>query len=360
MTFQSPSVWWLLLLLGLPLLAWYHWRRARHEPLRFSTLAPLRTVRPAWTVPARWIVPTLRAVVLVLLVVSLARPQLVDAQTRVHTEGVAIQLVVDRSGSMNALDFERGGRQLTRLDAVKEVVEAFIVGGERLPGRPDDLIGLVSFATYADSVCPVTLDHDHLVATVRDVRVSIDEEDQATAIGDAIALGVERIRSLDEQGGDDAMRIKSRVMILLTDGEHNAGEIDPMTAAEMAAAFDIKIYTIGAGSRDAVRRLDPRTGRPGRFRQLLPIDEATLRAIADRTGGQYFRATDADSLEAVYGRIDELERTEIERTQYRTYTELPVEPARWQGVTLPPLLAVAFVLLALELILGNTKWQMLP
>ena len=363
MTFHEPSVWLLLLVLLLPLLWWHKRGGRRRSAVLFSSLEPLVEAGTSWAVRLRWLVPALRAGALTLLVICLARPQKADEHTRIFTEGIAVQLVLDRSGSMLAMDFEVDGRAVSRLDAVKQVVEEFVAGGDNLPGRPDDLIGLISFATYADSLCPLTLDHGHLIEAVRQTKVSWAEEDRATAIGDAIALGVERMASVEERRKLGTARIKSKVMVLLTDGESNVGDIDPLTAAKMAAAFDITIHTIGAGTDAAlapVPTIDPFSGERVMRRVPVSIDEETLRSIAELTGGEYFRATDSDSLERVYAGIDELERTKIEERRYTDYKEMTVESVRLGGLTLPPLLAVVVVLLAAEIILANTRFRSLP
>ncbi|MDY7110087.1 MAG: VWA domain-containing protein [Planctomycetota bacterium] len=364
MTFHHPSVWFLLLLLILPLL-WWRWSGGRRRAaVTFSSLAPVEAIRPSWAVRLRWLVHALRSVVLIGLIVVLARPQRADERTRIFTEGIAIQLVVDRSGSMRAMDFRIDGRRVTRMEAVRDVIRDFIEGGEDLPGRPDDLIGLITFASWADSLCPLTLDHAHLADAVAQTDIASEQEGRETAIGDAIALGVERMQGLEQRPDLHAgPAIKSRVMILLTDGEHNAGDIDPLTAAEMAAAFDIRIYTIGAGTDRAsapIMVTDPFTGRDVMRHVRVSIDEETLKRIADLTGGQYFRATDENSLRGIYARIDELERTEIEQRKYTRYKELSVEPVRLGGFPVPPLVIVVLVVLALEVLLANTRFRTLP
>ncbi len=363
MTFHQPSAWFLLLLLVLPLL-WWRWRRAaRERGIAFSSAGPLRAAGTTWAVRFRWIVPALRSAAIAVLVVCLARPQEPNVHTRIYSEGVAIQLLIDRSVSMLAEDFQIDGRRANRLAAVKKVVEDFIDGGDALPGRPDDLVGLIRFGTFADSACPLTLDHEHLIETVRATEVAEGDEG-ATAIGDAIALGVERIHQLERRAELASDRkIKSRVMILLTDGENTAGDIDPLVAAEMAASFGIKVHTIAAGSRDSsapVPVRDPLTGRRRLVHQPVSIDEETLRKIAEATGGEHFRATDSDSLVRVYGAIDELERTEIEQRRYTEYRELSVAGTRVGGVPVPSLLSVVFALLATELLLSNTRFRRLP
>jgi Ca-activated chloride channel family protein len=294
--------------------------------------------------------------------VCLARPQIADQEIRRLSEGIAIQLVVDRSGSMRAMDFRIDERQVDRLEAVRRVVRQFILGGESLAGRPHDLIGLITFATFPDSTCPLTMDHEHTVLTIDQVQPAEGSE-SGTAIGEAIALGVERLHSLDQQSTQLGRRqVRSKIMIVLTDGENNRGEIDPKTAAELATTFGIRVYTIGAGTANAVAPI-PVTDVFGRTRmQEVPvsIDEDTLKEIAEITGGQYFRATDTDSLAAIYATIDQLEKTEIEERRYVHYRELAVEPFALGGRTLPPLLLGVFLLLAAEMLLAQTKFRTVP
>jgi len=364
MSFHYPSIWFLLLLLVLPLL-WWRWRRRdRSCTVPYSSLNIARQAPTGWGVYLRWIVPVLRSLAIILLIVALARPQLADQQTRIRTEGIAIQLVMDRSGSMQALDFQLEGKRASRLEAVKKVVEDFVIGSGDLPGRPNDLVGMINFASFADSICPLTLDHNHLSQTIRQMTVASESEGSATALGDAIALGVERLYQIGlQETADGRNQIKSRIMIVLTDGENNAGEIDPVTAAELAATFDIKIYTIGAGSNNSrvpVPVTNPFTGET-EYRQVrVSIDEETLRNIAETTNGEYFRAKDTDTLQEVYARIDELEKTEIEQRQYTRYAELAIQPQPWRNLTIPPILIITIIILLVEALLANTRLQTLP
>jgi Ca-activated chloride channel family protein len=194
--------------------------------------------------------------------------------------------------------------------------------------------------------------------------VSSSRDDLSTAIGDAVALGVERMADLTERPDLAAdRRIKSNVMILLTDGEHNAGDIDPITAAKMAAAFDIRLYTIGAGTDLGFQRVRWRDGQTGREQTVnirATIDEETLARMAEITGGRFFRANDSETLRDVYARIDELERTEIEQQRYSDYREMSVEAVHLGRLALPPLLSVVLVLLALNIFLANTRFRTLP
>jgi Ca-activated chloride channel family protein len=355
MTFHQPSAWLLLLLAVLPALWWWWARRRRRRGLRFSSVSIAERAGRSWAVRLRWVVPALRSSALAVLIVCMARPLKANERANVRREGIAIEMLIDRSGSMETDDFIVGGRATTRLDVVKSVVESFITGGDDLPGRPDDLIGLIAFATYADSTCPLTFDHDHLVEVVRQTEIPRIREEQNTAIGDAIALGVERMRRIDERIdiGSDVV-IRGKVMILLTDGENTAGDIHPIRAGDLAASFGIKIYTIGAGS-----------DRPPSLRQMMRgrtggIDEATLKEIAARTGGKYFRATDTESLRSIYAEIDDLERTEIEQRRFTEYKDLSVESVRLGPVRLPPLIAVVLVLLMMEIALACTRFRTLP
>jgi Ca-activated chloride channel family protein len=247
------------------------------------------------------------------LAIALAGPRTGDATTSVHREGIAIIMAVDRSGSMNARDFVEDDATISRLDAVKSVFHEFVTGGDAGHGRPDDLIGIVAFGTYADGVCPLTLDHANLLAILDQLEVATSQAEAATAVGEGLALAVERLREHPA---------KSKVVILLTDGVNNAGEIDPLQAADLAASHDIRVYTIGAGTTGTAPM--PVMGRDGReYLRRVPveIDEATLKQIAERTGGRYFHARNAAGLEKVYQEIDRLERSEITEVRYLQYDE---------------------------------------
>jgi Ca-activated chloride channel family protein len=239
---------------------------------------------------------------------------------------------------MNAHDFTIDGKAVDRLTAVRKVAGDFINGMGSLDGRSSDLIGLVTFAGYADSNCPMTFDHEFLVTDVlNSIRIVNERAEDGTAIGDALALAVERLASLDERvKSESGNTIQSKVIILLTDGENNQGDIDPRTAADMAAAMGITVYTIGAG---------------------LQIDEKTLQEIADITDGKYFRATDTESLEEIYAKIDEMERTEITQRTYVNHVDMAVQSVALAGFTVPPLLFVAFMFLLGDLLLRSTFYR---
>jgi len=259
-----------------------------------------------------WLPAALLAAATALLAIALAGPRTGNAVTEVKREGIAIAMVVDRSSSMEARDFVRGDQSTSRLDVVKQIFHSFVEGGDDFgEGRPDDLIGLVSFARFADGLCPLTLDHGNLVAMLDELEVPTAQGEDGTAVGEGLALAVERLRRNETA---------SKIAILLTDGVNNAGDIDPLQAADLAAQHGIKVYAIGAG----------RTGRapyPVRLRdgrvQLRPvmveIDEKTLQEIARRSGGRYFHATDADGLRDVVAEIARLERSEVSEIRYLEY-----------------------------------------
>jgi Ca-activated chloride channel family protein len=361
-SFHYPSIWFLIALALIPFL-WLRWNSPRRRSAAtFSSLGVAKSIRPTWVARCRWIVPALRMLAIGLLIVAIARPRKGDEHTRINTEGIAIQLIVDRSGSMRAMDFtDERGKQTDRLTAVKKVVEDFVVGSGSLPGRRDDVIGAIAFATFADSICPITSDHAHLVDAIRKTSVATERGEGETAIGDAIALGVERLRSLESRTNlETGHTIKSKIMILLTDGENNAGDIDPLAAAQMAAAYGIKIYTIGAGTDRGVAPLPGQDFFGNQVMVPVSIDERSLRKIADIAGGQYFRATDTDSLRQIYEHIDKLERTQIHERRFVTYKEAAVEFVTLGPVSAPPLLMSVLVLLATVAILENTRFRTLP
>jgi len=363
----------LTLLVLLPLVGWRWSRRKRRTAIRFSTLGPLRAAGTTWAVRARYVVPGLRMLAVGLLIVCLARPQKGDEETRIFSEGIAIQLLVDRSSSMLAEDFSIEGERVNRLEAVKAVAASFVLGDAKsdLPGRPNDLVGMIAFAGFADSFCPLTLDHAYVAETLAQTEIvdPANRDEDGTAIGDALALAVLRMRDLAKHR--EAMqlnRVKSKVMVLLTDGEQTRGDLTPEKGAELAKAEDIRVYTIGVGTRGMAPM--PSVDLFGRKRMVptpVSIDEETLKRVAQITGGEYFRATDTDSLRRIYARIDELEKTETEEKRYLQTAELATQAVTldvswlpgWLRTT-PPLLLVVLGLLAIEVVLANTRFRRIP
>ncbi|QDV85857.1 vWA domain-containing protein [Planctomycetes bacterium TBK1r] len=349
--FYSP--WYFLLLLLVPLLAWRLFAPRRRSAIRFSSLKLAQQMTPTLRQRLTWLPAALTLAAITLMIVAVARPREGREQTVAESEGIAIEMVVDCSGSMQAMDFQIDGQYVDRLTAIKKVAGEFVTGGEsdQLDGRFSDLVGLITFAGYADGETPPTLDHAFLVSQLNNARIVTNRSEDGTAIGDAISLAVEKLNALDDR---QKQKVQSKVVILLTDGENNAGQLEPIQAAELAATMGIKVYTIGVGTKGEapVPVTDP-FGRQRIQYMQVNIDEATLTKVAEVTGGKYFRATDTDSLAKIYAEIDQLEKTKVEAKHFVDYRELAVQS--YAGVvTLPPLLLIAFLLLAARLALEQT------
>jgi Ca-activated chloride channel family protein len=326
MRFANP--WFLIALIPFALIAaWEVRRRASRAVIRFSQ-GDLFRVRGFRARLAAWL-PVLPLLGGALLVTALARPQTGAAKVEVKSEGIDIVLAMDISGSMQAEDF----KPHNRLYVAKEVAKRFV------SGRSGDRIGLVVFSGGAYTQCPLTLDYGILLNLID--QVDFGQIPDGTAIGMGLATAVNRLR---EAGG------KSQVVILLTDGQNNAGAIDPLTAAQAAGALGIRVYTIGAGTNGPARIPvdDPVFGR--RYVTIVAdVDEPTLKEIARTTGGRYFRATSAEALEAIYAEIDRMEKTEAETVEYVQYDE--------KG---PVLALAAALILAAGALLGETVVSRIP
>ncbi len=351
--FHSPYV--LLLLLVLPILAWRMWAARQSVSLAFSSTDFASSIRPTFRQRMMWVPAALTLLTMAVLIVALAGPREGRQETIANTEGIAIEIVVDRSGSMRAMDFKKQDVPVDRLTAVKDVVGRFVLGEGDLEGRFSDLIGLVTFARNADGMTPPTLDHPFLVSQLNESSIVNRNSEDGTAIGDAIGLAVEKLAALDK---NQKQEIESKVIILLTDGENNSGSLEPIQAAELAKMMNIKVYTIGVGTKG--RAPVPVTNAIGRqiIRWMdVNIDEKTLQKIADTTNGKYFRATDTESLEEIYAEIDRLEKSKVEERQYVDYRELAVRPIHYGGLTFPPVALWAFLLLGLQMVLKNTFFR---
>lgn len=310
MTLGFANPWALLLLLCIPLYVWLT-RGAQPRSLTFSRAGLLGRVAPASARVLAHVPGWLRALAFAALVIAVATPRTGASVVDINAEGIAIALVVDISSSMLAEDLsteDSEGRRSTRnrLTVAKETVAQFI------RGRDYDRIGLIAFAGEALTQVPITIDYPVIYQALEQLSAGTGMLEDGTAIGTAIATAANRLRRAPGE---------SRVMIVMTDGENNRGDIDPLTAAQAAAAFDIKIYTIGVGS-DGVAPIPIATGPFGVQYANLPvhIDEDLLREIAATSGGQYFRATNEVALDSIYARIDELERTDVEVHRYVSYT----------------------------------------
>ena len=322
--FEDPQI--LIFILAIPALLYVYISRRRHRSgaIRYSDVESLRQADVRHTGRNRHVLFALRVFALVALVVAFARPQTGITSETVSAEGIDIILAMDVSSSMLAEDLEPN-----RLEAVKAVAEEFV------EGRRDDRIGLVVFAAEAFTQVPLTLDYSVVTDLLGQMEVGMIED--GTAVGMGLAAAVKRLQASDAE---------SQVVILLTDGRNNTGEIGPVTAGQMAQALGVRVYTIGAGGQGLARI--PVGGR--RYANVeVDIDEASLQEVAETTGGRYFRATDRQGLSQVYEEIDALETTEIEVENFTSYGELFHYP-----------LAAGLLLLLLEVGLGQSVLRTLP
>ncbi len=326
-TFENPEFFWLLLLL-LPAMAWYFWKRHRQTAeLKISSLGGFKA-KSSVLAKLRPILLVLRVLALALIIVGMARPRTVDVSTRSSsTQGIDIIIAVDVSASMLARDL-----QPNRLEATKEVAIEFV------KGRPADRLGLVLYAGESYTKTPVTSDKGIVMRALEEIEYNNILEN-GTAIGSGLATSVNRLKDSEA---------KSKVIILLTDGVNNSGFIDPKVASELAVEYGIKTYTIGVGSNGTA--LSPIGVLPnGRFQYgnvQVEIDEELLKQIAADTGGKYFRATNNEKLEEIYDEIDSLEKTEIEEFRYYNYDE-----------KFRPLILLAGALLLFEILLRYTLFR---
>ena len=335
MSFQFASAWFLSLLLLVPLLGIsFMFARGRTKPatLRHAATNIARDLPQSWKITLRPVLNLMRLAIITLVIIALARPQIVQGRETITGEGVEIALALDISGSMASLDFEPNNR----LEAAKLVIGNFI------NERPYDKIGLVVFASEAFSQSPLTLDR-------KMIERSLEQLDLATELNldDGTAIGLGLANAANMLANSDA---ESKVIILLTDGVNNAGQIDPLTAAEAAKALGIKIYTIGAARPGQVPvPVQTLLGTTDIVYQESVLDEEILQQVADITGGKYYRAEDTAGLRAIYDEINQLERSKVEVQVFNQYTELA-------GYLLVP----AIIILILELLLRKTTFQSNP
>lgn len=326
--------WVLLLLLGLPLLAWLKGKRGAQPAFLYSSVELVKGFSGLTRSKAGSILHSLRWLALALFIIALARPQLGEGEAKVSASGIDIVVCVDMSRSMEAEDFfDAQGKRINRLFLAKEVLKNFVLK------RPSDRIGLVAFAGRAYVAAPLTLDHDFLLQNL--ARLDFGGIEEGTAIGSGLIAAVNRLRDI---------KSKSKIAILLTDGQSNMGKVPPLTAAEVAETLKVKVYTVGVGTHGVAPW--PRMDQFGQkvYRDLpVDIDEETLRKISDKTGGKYYRADTSESLRNIYNEIDRLEKTVVELKKFQRYREA----LHWP-------LATGLGLLLLEILLAHTVWRKLP
>jgi Ca-activated chloride channel family protein len=340
LTFAHP--WLLLLLLAIPLLAYWRGKSGPAAALTFSSTATLRALGKSSAARAGKFLRAMLLVSLALLAIAMARPQLGKSLTQVEASGIDIMVVLDVSGSMLTKDFTIGGQSATRIDAIRQVTEKFI------EGRPNDRIGIIAFAGRPYVVSPMTLDHDWLLKNLERIKIGLVED--GTAIGSGMAAGANRLND---------KRSKSRVIVLLTDGENNTGKIPPNTAAEAVKALKIRLYAIGAGINGIAPTpvFNPQNGKPltdmfGNIvyqNQRVHFNEAGLKEVAKIADGQFYRATDTKSLEQIFADIDKLEKTTVAVKKYQQYRDL-----------FPACIMAGLGLLFAQLLLSQTIWKKLP
>ncbi|MBI4410945.1 MAG: VWA domain-containing protein [Deltaproteobacteria bacterium] len=330
--FQFDDPYFFVLLFLVPVVFLFSRRASGVIKIHFSSVKLFAGVPRSFREKFKFVVPLLRALVLTLFIAALARPQWGNKTTESLSEGIDILLAIDTSGSMKALDFHLERSEANRLDAVKRVV------GDFVSKRSHDRIGMVIFGEEAYTQCPLTLDYDVLRTFLKWVRIGVVGD--GTAVGNGLATAVKRLKN---------QPTKSKIIILLTDGRNNAGEIAPLTAAAIAKEFGIKVYTIGVGSKGPVPYPEQTPFGVRKVYAELDLDEDTLKEIAQITGGQYFRATDTGELEEIYGTIDQLEKTEVKVKEYSEYFEL-----------YPWFLAAGLLFLVMEVLLAQTLFVRIP
>jgi Ca-activated chloride channel family protein len=342
--FQFQYPWLLLLLALLPVYAFLRGRAGRASALRFSSSDLARAAgAKARGAAGRWMM-FLRLPVAGLCIVALAGPRFANDRTETNTSGVDIMLVLDLSWSMMAQDMSGPQERVSRFELAREVLEDFI------HKRPNDRLGLIAFSAVPYVASPLTLNHDWLIRNLDRLFVGLIR-DLGTAIGDATACAAKRLAAIKEG--------KSRIIILLTDGDNNRGDIDPVPAAQLAAALGAKIYTIGIGIEQPCQlpKFNPANGKleldaAGNLIPTMTLQPANYEVLGKMAGlskGRFYRATNRTELRRIYDDIDRLEKTEVKLKRYTTYTPL----FEW------PLLA-ALALFALELVLANTRFRRVP
>jgi Ca-activated chloride channel family protein len=347
MHFESP---WLLLLLALvPPVIWLGKRRGTRGRIRVPSVEIAERAGRSLRTRLTWAPVLLRTCVLVLLVGAMAGPRQHRARVPEYSRGIAIEVVVDRSGSMsNTMAY--AGEEMTRLEVAKAVFERFVAGdGEALQGRSSDLVGMVAFAGNADTMCPLTLEHGVVVDLLRNIALAEPGPQDGTAIGDGIARAAARLKTVDETlagqrgAGSKQYEIKSKVIILLTDGLNNAGERSPLQAAALAKKWGVKIYAIGIGPEYKTEQAGY-----GVIRRPV-IDRAALEQVAVMTGGACHMAGDSEALLSVYEEIDTMEKSAVQAFRYAGTRDMAL-----------PLVLVAAMLLVVETALKCTVLRRLP
>lgn len=349
MSFAYPYALFLLVLL--PLIGWSAIRSRRPELAPLPGVQTLPAFGNSWRVALRWVPMALRLFALGAIFFAIARPQASTGWTTTSTEGLAIQIVYDRSGSMSEPIVEGGE---SKNEVARQALIDFVKGdGKGLRGRLGDMIGLIAFARYADTISPLARVHEPLIDAAKLLKPVENRAEDGTGIGDALALAAARLKRAEEEvssqkpaeGQKPDFQIKSKIIVLMTDGQNNAGEVSPYDAAKLAKEWGIRIYTIGVGAGDRVVTMNTPFG-PRQMSRGNDVDERMLKDISKETGGAYFAAGDPKALEDAYGAIDQLEKSRIDTKEHSRRVEL-----------FAPLALAALGLLGLELLAANTLFR---
>lgn len=346
---DAPAMYILLLLSLVPALAIWQLYRRRREAVPINCSHVAHSLSWTWRRSTVWVTPTLRFFGISALIIAAARPFDWRDSEWVDAEGIAIEMVIDRSGSMRADDYLLDGRRVSRLHAVVEAAAHFVVGNPTVGSRHQDLIGLITFAREAETACPLTLDHEQVVARLEQIEAAVDYREDGTAIGDGLGLAVAELQSLDESlRRRDPNAEVTRVVVLLTDGEQNAGESTPEAAARLARHYGIRTYIIGLQPTALT------TGVPSPTASHSP--DSRLQRLAESTGGKFFSVSETESLGQIYASIDALERTTLAQQRLATRRQWAIDWFRLGPFGLPPVAFIAFLALVTETILQRTVY----
>ncbi len=343
---EIGNYWAFLLLLLIPLMLYLRSRFSRKAGVRVASIGSFKILKPTLKQRLRIVPDIFRVLALLLLIIAIARPRIGNEKVINRSEGIAIEMVLDRSSSMKE-PMQYQGYRSNRLDVAKEVFSDFVLGKDGLTGRPDDLVGVISYARYSDTICPLTLDHNTLPEFLKQIHLPLTRDEDGTAIGDALELGAARLYTAEKELkerkliGGEGSGIKSKIIILLTDGQDNSSRTPLAQAVKLCQQWGIKVYTIGVGGAG-------RTFGLGGY-SMNQVDVHSLQFISEQTGGKFFMAgTDGAMLE-IYKEIDRLEKSEVESIKYTDYAE-----------KFMPFVLAALALLVLELILRSTVFRVIP
>ena len=323
MTFAST--WAFFLLVPYLFLMIHLWNHRHNNALQFPSLTFIKQSSAGWRSRLVWIPSAMIYTALLFFIIALARPQIMRENIEDQVQGISIQLVFDLSSSMDTyIDF--GEESISRLEVAKKVISQFVIGnGKNLKGRPNDLVGLLTFARYADTICPLTFSHKSLVYLNNQLETNSRPHEDGTAFGDAVALAAARLKKLEdvEEQGDSKHRLtKTKIIILLTDGENNCGRYLPLEAAAMAKKWGVRVYTISLGENSVARqKVLTTTGDQVNVGRQFSEANKQLIKMAEETGGIFRAAHDYDSLEKIYAEIDVLEKSKVSKVSYITLDE---------------------------------------